>query len=80
MDRLNRSLRPNSLAELRQQWPMLSQFSDDQLRAQYKANAEVFAKMATKGRATGRKKVGGFTLAELDELQEFYNKMANATA
>lgn len=66
--------RPETRDEIRQV-PFYSQFSDEQIKRQVKANAEGLRKMEARALQTG-KKVGGFTADQLSEMAVHYEKLA----
>lgn len=54
--------------------PFFSQFTEEQIRKQVKANAEGLRKMEAKAVKTG-KKVGGYTADQLNQMASRYENM-----
>lgn len=63
----------NSIADIRAT-PFFSKFTEDQIKAQIKVNAEGLRKMENRAKLTG-KKVGGFTSEELHTMASRYENM-----
>lgn len=62
-----------SIAEIRE-YPFWAQFSEEQIRASIQRSKEGIEWMKAKALAIGKKQ-GGYTVAQLDEMIERYNRV-----